>query len=278
MSLSAAPPKSTSTQTRQRRRPDGRMKDGILRPLGCEMSCLSNSDGSALWKCGGTHVLAAVYGPVAPQNQNKEHGTKAVVSIIIKPATAASAASGGDNASSSIGLFESQYELCDFLHRILTCCIDVEQYPRCVIEIVLQIVQSDGSILGALLHAAIAALMDGGIDLLYLPIATTCLVKRGNCDGNSNSKTAICLDPTSEEEEEDGDSSLLVVVTKQPDDDSGSGETTMIGSHAVGPGVSLPDLLMCMNVANKAGPAVAAFWRLAVEQKLTRESQTLWSK
>jgi len=283
---------STQHQHQQRQRggvhvvrPDGRLKDGVLRPLGCEMSCLSQADGSALWRCGGTHVLGAVYGPVAPQNQTKEHGSRAVLSIIIK---SGNGNSGGGGGSGDNEFFESQYEMSDFLHRTLSCCIDIERYPRCVIEIVLQIVQSDGSVLGALLHAAVAALMDGGIDLLYLPVATTCLVLVGDDDtsngGEENGnvsdtivRTVIRLDPTSEEEEDgDCDSSLLVLVTKQPDDLENS--SSIIGSHTVGPGISVNDMLSCMNVASKASKAIAAFWRLAVEQKLTRESQTLWSK
>jgi hypothetical protein len=164
-----------------------------------------------------------------------------------------------------------------------------------VVEIVLQLIQSDGSVLGALLHAAVAALMDGGIDLLYLPIATTCLVipgwydkdnaigsgDDGDVGGEKDINTVIRLDPTSKEEDEDSDSSLVVLITKQPDDVGSSscvGATTIIGSHTVGPGLPVQDFLLCMNVANKAHKAIAAFWRLAIEQKISRETQTLWSK
>ena len=36
-------------------------------------------------------------------------------------------------------------------------------------------------------------------------------------------------------------------------------------------------MLMCIEGARRAGEATVAFLRLAVEQKATREAQTLWS-
>lgn len=251
-------------------RPDGRTSDGTLRPLACELSCLAQADGSALWKSGSTHVLAAVYGPIAPQIMHKEDGHQALVSVVIKAPTGGTSSDGGVG-----GGLDNSHELGDFLHKTLSCCIDVVRYPRCVVEIVLQIVQADGSLLAGLLHAAVAALMDGGIDLLYLPVATTCLVKSA-----SNNKRMIRLDPTAEEEEDDPVTTLLVFVNEQGGGrykKKGEGDK-ILGSHTIGPGVALDDFLACMQVAGKASPAIAAFWRLAVEQKLTRESQTLWSK
>jgi hypothetical protein len=35
--------------------------------------------------------------------------------------------------------------------------------------------------------------------------------------------------------------------------------------------------MRCCAAAVRAGPAVAAFWRLAAEQKAAREDRTLWS-
>jgi ribonuclease PH len=230
------------------KRADGRGSEGALRPLACELSCLHRADGSALWKSGSTHVMAAVYGPLAPQNMTKEKETS-IVSVLIK--------SGKPDQATL------EYEWGEFLTNVLSSCIDRSMYPRSVVEVVLQIIQADGSLLSCLLHAAIAALMDAGVDLLYLPVATTCLVK--------NDSSPIHLDPTSAEEEE-ADTTVLVLVNENNQSDR------ILGSHTAGPGLSLEKLLSCTQVASKACPAILAFWRLAVEQKVTRESQTLWSK
>mmetsp|Transcript_4475 Transcript_4475/g.10861 ORF Transcript_4475/g.10861 Transcript_4475/m.10861 type:complete len:287 (-) Transcript_4475:926-1786(-) len=285
---------STSTKTQSKKsinhknntnkskplRADGRASDATLRPLACELSCLHRPDGSALWKAGSTHVLAAVYGPIAPQNANHEGDTAGKVSVVIKSSSSSSSTSSSSSEASE------QTELGDFLARILEACIDLSVFPRCVIEVVLQVVQSDGSLLGCLLHGAVAALMDAGVDLLCLPVATTCLVQPNHQNNNSSSSNDISndndssnhqsvvvrLDPTSAEEQEARESSIVVLVNepRKPD--------RMLGSHTVGAGVSLEEFLSCFQIATKACGAIPAFWRLAMEQKLTRESQTLWSR
>jgi ribonuclease PH len=237
------------------KRADGRANDATLRPLACELSCLHRPDGSALWKAGSTHVLAAVYGPIAPQNMNNEEDV-GVVSVVIKSGMA-------DN-----GNYEN--EMSEFLTQVLSSCIDVSLFPRCIIEVVLQIIQSDGSLLSCLLHGAIAALMDAGVDLLYLPVATTCLVRTPSA--NNADKSIIRLDPTLSEEQEERDSSIIVLVNEQRNPDA------ILGSHTLGSGISLDNLLACTQIASKACSAVPTFWRLAMEQKLNRESQTLWSR
>ena len=239
------------------KRADGRANEGTLRPLACELSCLNRPDGSSLWKSGSTHILAAVYGPVAPQNMNNEEDV-GQVSVVIKSGMA-------ENIT-------YEYEIGKFITEILSSCIDVSIFPRCIIEVVLQIIQSDGSLLSCLLHAAVAALMDAGVDLLYLPVATTCLVRTTIAGNNKKINNNIWLDPTSAEEQEERDSSILVLVNEQRKPDR------ILGSHTVGPGVSLDELLACVQISSKACSAIPAFWRLAMEQKLDRESQTLWSR
>lgn len=234
------------------KRIDGR-GEGTLRQLACELSCLHRADGSALWKSGSTHVLAAVYGPIAPQIMAKERGDTSIISVVLK--------SGGGTSVLLESSLEAEYK--HFLTRILSSAIDGGQYPRTVIEIVLQVIQSDGSLLSCLLHAAVAALVDAGVDMLYLPVATTCLVVGGS--------SKILLDPVSSEEEEEERNSVLVLVNEvnQP--------TKILASHTVGEGLSLDRFLSCQHVASRACSAIPAFWRLAIEQKVTRESHTLWT-
>ena len=234
-------------------RADGRANEGTLRPLSCEISTLYNADGSALWKSGSTHVLAAVHGPLAPINMAREE-EKAIVSIVIK--------SGQHDKLSA-----QEFEWAEFLGNVLSACIDRNRYPRSVVEIVFQIIQADGSLLSALLHAAVAALMDAGVELFYLPVATTCLVH----DHPGSEASSVYLDPSRAEEEEPH-TSVIVLVNENNRPDK------ILGCHTMGEGMSVDDMLTCVQVAAKAGPAIVAFWRIAVEQKVTRESQTLWSR
>ena len=65
---------AVDTQTRRRKtpRPSGRAGPFALRPLSAELSTLGRADGSASLRCGDTHVLAAVHGPVAPARVQRE--------------------------------------------------------------------------------------------------------------------------------------------------------------------------------------------------------------
>lgn len=245
------------------KRLDGRSY-GTLRQLSCELSSLQRADGSALWKSGSTHVLGAIYGPIAPMNMAKEQ-EESIVTVLIK--------SGKSD--------EVTDEHKTFLTKILTNCIDVKQYPQTVVQVVLHIIQSDGSSLACLLHAAVAALMDAGVDLLYLPVATTCLVlmkknhrhhDTATVSSGPTTASIIWLDPMAAEEQEDNDNAVVTLVnnSRQP--------TKVLGSHTIGTsGISLDQFLACQQVAAKACPAIPAFWRLAMDQKVQRESQTLWA-
>ncbi|KAL3939491.1 MAG: hypothetical protein SGBAC_005797 [Bacillariaceae sp.] len=241
------------------KRRDGRSY-GTLRQLSCELSSLQRADGSALWKSGSTHVLGAVYGPIAPMNMAKEQ-EESIVTVLIK--------SGKSD--------EVTDEHKTFLTKILTNCVDVQKYPQTVVQVVLQIIQSDGSSLACLLHAAVAALMDAGVDLLYLPVATTCLVVMNHDEAATTSSgpttaSIIWLDPMAAEEQEDNDNAIVTLVntSRQP--------TKILGSHTIGTsGITLDQFLACQQVAAKACPAIPAFWRLAIDQKVQRESQTLWA-
>lgn len=220
-------------------RTDGRSLT-TLRPLSCELSTLRGAHGSALWKAGGTHVLAAVHGPQAPRQPQYEL-PQAVVSVCLKSATG------------SVTL-EREWE--DFLQHTLTACIVVQDYAASVIQVVIQILTDDGSVLGACLHATVAALMDAGIDMVSLPVATTCVVDDG----------PVRLDPTRDEEKSAG---TIVIASETPG--------KVLGCHTNGIQTDMTKILQCCRVAEKAVPAVTAFWRLAIEQRTTRESQTLWA-
>ena len=224
-------------------------------------------------------MMAAVYGPIAPQHMSRENASGAIVSVLIKSGKNSSTSNSGGNAGTSQGatslLIEQEWVA--LLTNVLTAAIDTSQHPRTVIEIVLQIIQDDGSVLGCLCHAAVAALMDAGVELLYLPVATTCLVTTSS-DNPTNSQHM--LDPTLSEEEQENAAQVVIVTDPNSNQKDGKQQDPQIlACHSIGSTtITIEQLLACIPLATYASPAVAAFWRLAVEQKVTRESQTLWSK
>mmetsp|Transcript_16576 Transcript_16576/g.36011 ORF Transcript_16576/g.36011 Transcript_16576/m.36011 type:complete len:318 (+) Transcript_16576:47-1000(+) len=173
------------------------------------------------------------------------------------------------------GLGATERELEHFLRDALSSCVLLDQYPRCVIQVVVQVVQSDGCVLGSALNCAALALMDAGVAMAGLPVASTCVVVPGDEDGEST----IWLDPTAEEEAGEGHA-IAVHVTDMAQPPNGADEGydgEIIASLTFGAPLSLKGLLSSIESTRRSGAATVAFMRLAVEQKVQREVQTLWS-
>lgn len=234
---------------------DGRPSSS-LRPLTCELGSLQNSDGSALWRSGDTHVLASVHGPLAPRQAAQER-EMAVISVVIKSGTSSVSGGGDGSANSALLTYEREWE--HVLTTALSSAVVREAYPRTVIQIVIQVLSADGSILSSCLHAAVSALLDAGVELRYLPTASTCLIGK-------DAAGTIALDPTAHEEQSAG--TMVIIAT--PDD-------RILATHTSFVGASAETLLQCCTLARRAGPAIIAFWRLVMEQKAMREAQTIWT-
>ncbi|KAL7535165.1 hypothetical protein ACHAXR_006315 [Thalassiosira sp. AJA248-18] len=291
-------------------RPSTSRTPTTLRPLSAELSSLSRSDGSASLQVGNTHVLCAVHGPMSPRISRWEKYDKGVVSVAFSRGLMAN-----NTTSSGGGGGGSERELEYFLRDALSSCILLERYPRCVIQVVVQIVQADGSVLGTAVNCAVMALMDAGVAMGGLPVASTCVVVGGaggwnggmggggddddDDDDDSSSKAAtIWLDPTAEEESGDGHAIVVLVtdassssttastttttsnttISNQKNDGaSSSNNCDIITSFTFGAPLSLQGLLSSVKSAKSSSAAMVAFMRLAVEQKVQREVQTLWS-
>ncbi|KAL3767567.1 hypothetical protein ACHAWU_000230 [Discostella pseudostelligera] len=195
------------------------------------------------------------------------------------------------------GLGATERELEYFLRDALSSCILLERYPRCVIQVVLQIVQADGSVLGSAVNCAVLALMDAGVAMRGLPIASTCVViddmhraaegeDERDLHGRKDSKPTVWLDPTAEEESGVGHATVVLVTdmatsshnTSIPsEDDNDDDAGGIITSMTFGAPLSIKGLLASAECAKQSSAAMVAFMRLAIEQKVQRESQTLWS-
>jgi len=200
------------------------------------------------------------------------------------------------------GLGATERELEYTLRDALSSCIILDRYPRCVIQIVIQVVQADGSVLGSAVNCAVLALLDAGVGMWGMPVASTCVVIPRCCyssssssttmnggngndvamngDGNGNgSDNTIWLDPTAEEEGGVGHA-IVVAVTDASNKsaESGGDDGGIITSYTFGAPLSLNGLLSSMKcMKDTSSVAMVAFMRLAVERKVQREIQTLWS-
>ena len=269
------------------------------------------------------HILCAIHGPMSPRMYKFEKYDKGVVSVAFSRGLmvhSGSTGGGGDNidldttnnltnqnnnqinqtsTSSTMktvpippppGLGSTERELEYIVRDTLSSCILLDRYPRCVIQVVLQIVQADGCVLGSAINCALLALMDCGIAMWGLPVASTCVVIPRSCYTSTNSsdseekeENTIWLDPTAEEEGGVGHS-IVVLVTdgsakqqqiKEGEEDD---DDDIITSMTFGAPLSLKGLLSSMKcMKQSSATAMLAFMRLAVEQKVQREVETLWS-
>ena len=236
-------------------------RKGKLRPLAAEVSCLKRADGSAKFSSGSTQILAAVFGPASPKIPSRERNNDAIISVVFKHGTKASSADNTSNNLTGYGATERDLER--FIGDALVACVAVEKYPRTVIEVVIQVIKTDGSLLSTALNAATLALIDAGVEMNSLPIGTTCLVKV-NADDADDLKLDPCAD-----DESNQDYSVIILATDNVRE--GVIATSTLGSF------QLSSFLSCVEAASRASKAVLAFIRIAIEQKVTREAKTLWS-
>ena len=298
-------------------RPDGRSNKSTLRPLAAELSCLHRADGSAKFSSGQTSVLAAVYGPASATRECSnnsavicvvfKHGNKQSQSSSYGASSSAAPGSGsGSGSSNSAGYFTKERELEHMFARSLSACILTSKYPRTVIEVVLQVLKADGSVVGVAFNAAVMALLDAGIAMNYVPIATTSLV---------SNLAVVTLDPTSEEETKkhlnhssDNAASIVLLVTRTDPANHNNNKEHISGAVVASMTTPIPSTsrrtaasntsndqtnanaytnnsnqlmsqqayLACVEASFRASKAVLEFMRLAMEQKVNREAQTLF--
>ena len=102
-----------------------------------------------------------------------------------------------------VGLVEGE----PFLRQTIGTCIDWDQIlTRTIVQLTVQIIQDDGSVLSCALHVIVAALMNAGIPLLQLPVATTIGIRytyNQTTSSKGGRKMDMRLDPTLEEEDDD---------------------------------------------------------------------------
>lgn len=226
-----------------------------LRPFGCELTTLAQADGSAIWKSGGTRVLASVHGPAAPRQASLEQ-PHAQVSVVVA-------------GRSTENLATDQEEWEPLLRGILESCIHVEWYPRSVVQVICHVLSNDGSVLAACVHAAVAALMDGGVAMRQLPTAAAVRVMHRS-DGTYH----LSLDPDTEQEQDadqspkEEPSALICLIVAQDITQNGEDVFTTLAAHSRGGRAPLAIWGTATSLAERARPALTNFMKMALQRKM----------
>jgi len=152
---------------------DGRRLDEI-RPIKMEVGLLANADGSAYVEQGRNKVLVAVYGPREAHPKYVGLHDRAVIRCRYHMAPFST------EERKSPAPSRREVEISKVVREALEPAIFSEQYPRSMIDIFIEVLQSDGGSRCVSITAASLALADAGIPLRDLVAA--CAV--GKIDGN----------------------------------------------------------------------------------------------
>lgn len=212
-------------------------KSTSLRPLHIATKVLSQSAGSCLLEIGYTKILVSVHGPRSPSASSSSGG--ASTSSSDKSASLLNHSQGSlqchvryaptfgkqfttsslthprpldlskntqilqsMTASNSNNASNEEMELSVRLHDALISSIILQQFPKCVVDVHVMILQSDGSIFSSLVVASSLALADAAIECQDLVTACTVAVleQPQSSTSTSTSSSYSCIaDPTEQE-------------------------------------------------------------------------------
>ena len=153
-------------------RVDGRRPDE-LRPIQLEVGVLKQADGSASIKQGKTYILAAVYGPRELHPRHLTLNDRAYLRCVYRMATF----SVPDRKRPAPSRREREISM--VISNALQPALFLEEFPRAVVDVFIQVIQADGGTRCAAINAASLALADAGIPMKTLVPA----VAVGKADG-----------------------------------------------------------------------------------------------
>lgn len=160
-------------------RVDGRRLDE-LRPIRMEVGLLANADGSAYIEHGKNKIIVAVYGPKEAQPKHVSLHDRAVVRCRYHMAPFST------EERKSPAPSRREIEISKVVREALEPVIFTEYFPRSMIDIFIEVLQSDGGSRCAAITASSLALADAGIPLKDLVVG--CAV--GKVEGK------LVLDPS----------------------------------------------------------------------------------
>ena len=194
---------------------------------------------------GGTSVLVAVHGPRPAGSVKRESPDEATISVTVKPATGQAG--------------PPEKHLQAVLASALRGLVDTAAFPRCVLDVAVHVLGSDGSTLALALVAAGLAVVDAAVPVVGSFSASTVALRH---DGE------VVLDPTEEDE------GVAAAVLTAGICSSASSAPAVLASSLVGvlPAAELPSLLQC---AQSAATTAGEFYKLSMRQLVLRSHDGL---
>ncbi len=153
-------------------RVDGRRPDE-LRPVELKVGVLKQADGSASIRQGKTYIIAGVYGPRELHPRHLTLNDRAYLRVEYRMATF----SVPDRKRPAPSRREKEISM--VIANALRPALFLEEFPKAVVDVFIQVIQADGGTRCAAINAASLALADAGIPMRSLIPA----VAVGKADG-----------------------------------------------------------------------------------------------
>lgn len=224
------------------KRIDGRAPDELRKPYIIKAGVIKRAHGSAMVQSGKTVVIAAVYGPKKVIPKHLEDRDKAILRCRYNMITF----SVKDRKKP--GPDKRSVEISKVIANALSKVVLLEEYPRTLIDVDLEVIQADAGTRVAALTAASVALADAGIAMKDLMPA----VAVGRVNGH------IVLDLT--KEEEDAEDAVDMPFAYIPS----TGEVTLLQMDGV---VSLDEIKKMMELAKKGAQQIYELQVKALKDK-----------
>jgi len=185
---------------KEKKRFDNRKPDE-LRPIEIKVGVLDKADGSAMFKIGDTMAIAGVYGPREMHPKREQDPESSVLRCRYDMA------SFSVSERARIGPSRRSTEIGDIIGFALGKSIFLEQFPKTVIEVHVEVLQANAGTRCASICAASLALADAGIPMRGLVSA----VAVGKANG------MLVVDLTKEEEDSE-DATDMPIAYSEADD------------------------------------------------------------
>ncbi len=140
------------------KRIDGRAFDEI-RPVEACVGILKQANGSAMFKLGNTMAIAGVYGPRKVFPKHDEDAEKSVLRTVYRMSPFSTETRGRPGPS------RRSTEISKVIREALIPVIILEEFPKTVIDVHIEVLQADASTRCVSINAASLALADAGIPM-----------------------------------------------------------------------------------------------------------------
>uniref|UniRef100_A0A0N5A2J4 RNase_PH domain-containing protein n=1 Tax=Parastrongyloides trichosuri TaxID=131310 RepID=A0A0N5A2J4_PARTI len=157
-------------------RSDGRLPKEI-RHISYETGIQMQAQGSVSWKQGLTELRCSVFGPGPCRNKTRMRRDEVYLNIVVNQLPFATR---DRKRNENTKRDRQQQSISRYLETVFRKCVVTELYPKSQIDIYIDILLNDGSVLAACMNAAAVALASSSIPMRYVPTTITV----GYCDSD----------------------------------------------------------------------------------------------